>query len=654
MGKHNMKNVSELVINNIRMLGIEMITEANSGHPGIVLGAAPIMYTLFRNHLNIYNKDLKYFNRDRFILSAGHGSALLYSTMHIAGYPSISMEDIKNFRQLGAKTSGHPEAHELPGVDIGTGPLGQGAAASVGFALAEANLNKRFKGVVNHYTYCLLGDGCLQEGVAHEALAIAGRYQLKKLIWIYDSNDIQLDGKVADSTITNFEAVVKANGWNYILVKRGNSTKAIDAAITRAKKSNKPTFIEVKTVLGFGSANANSHKAHGSPLSKDQVEETRNKLKYPIKKWFYANPDAKKDFEILHKRSKKHYEKYINRLAELKRKHPELYKKFTAWTSNIFETKLKGVDKLVKTSKEATRNIFGKVFNLFAQENENILAINNDLSGSTKVKVESSNYFDVGKEDQQNINVGVREFAGACVAFGITMHGGLKGVSSTFLSFADYCKPSIRLAAVNAVGPISVFSHDSITVGEDGPTHQPIEQLTMLRSVPNSFTFRPANVQETYHAIAYALTNKTSPVNIITSRSTFTQSEGCDTEEFNNGYYYAFKQQNAKANLIATGSEVGLCIDVANHMSNNGIPVNVISVTSMELLRKNATKFKKSVSHNLPSLVVEMGSPYMWYEFCENVMGIDVFGKSGTPDAVMKHFGFDVEKVAQTLSKLIN
>lgn len=634
----NSKSIEQLGINAIRMLGIEMVTKANSGHPGIVLGAAPIMYTLFKNHLRFYKNDLNFINRDRFVLSAGHGSALLYATMLVAGYPSININDIKAFRQLNSKTSGHPEPHLLNGVDIGTGPLGQGAAISVGLAIAEANLNQRYNNLIDHYTYCLLGDGCMEEGVTHEALAIAGRFKLKKLIWIYDSNNVQLDGDVADSTITNFSKVVKANGWNYILVSDGNNTDLINNAINEAKNSDKPTFIEVKTIIGYASSLANSYKCHGAALSEEEVENVRKNLSYPYKK-FELPDNILKSFTATHKLNKSHYQKYLKSLDNLKKNNPELFKQYQFEINNEFKLDIDNFSDLNKqdTIIEATRNICGLIVNKIAEKNANFLIINDDLSGSTKVKASSNNKFDINNYAGQNINIGVREFSGVDVAAGIVAHGGLKAVSSTFLSFADYCKAAIRLSAINQIPILTVFSHDSITVGEDGPTHQPIEQLSMLRSIPNVITFRPANFAETYNAFLYALISKITPVNIITSRSAFKQNK-VDIKEIKNGFYFVKNVKNAKVNLIATGSDVGLCLEAADILKEQNILTNVISIPSLEILRMKKAQFKKFISKYKNNIAVEAGTTYMWYEFVNEIIGINTFGKSGKPKDVEKDF----------------
>lgn len=650
----NSKSIEQLGINAIRMLGIEMVTKANSGHPGIVLGAAPIMYTLFKNHLRFYKDDLNFINRDRFVLSAGHGSALLYATMLVAGYPSININDIKAFRQLNSKTSGHPEPHLLNGVDIGTGPLGQGAAISVGLAIAEANLNQRYNNLIDHYTYCLLGDGCMEEGVTHEALAIAGRYKLKKLIWIYDSNNVQLDGDVADSTITNFSKVVKANGWNYILVSDGNNTDLINSAINEAKNSDKPTFIEVKTIIGYASSLANSYKCHGAALSEEEVENVRKNLSYPYKK-FELPDNILKSFTATHKLNKSHYQKYLKLLDNLKKNNPELFKQYQFEMNNEFKLDIDNFSDLNKqdTITEATRNICGLIVNKIAEKNANFLIINDDLSGSTKVKASSNNKFDVNNYAGQNINIGVREFAGVDVTAGIVAHGGLKAVSSTFLSFADYCKAAIRLSAINQIPILTVFSHDSITVGEDGPTHQPIEQLSMLRSIPNTITFRPANFAETYNAFLYALISKTTPVNIITSRSAFKQNK-VNIKEIKNGFYFAKNVKNAKINLIATGSDVGLCLEAADVLSQQKILANVISIPSLEILRMKKAQFKKIISKYENNIAVEAGTTYMWYEFVNEIIGINNFGKSGKPKDVEKDFLFDPKGIVNQVKKIIS
>lgn len=645
-------NLNELAINTIRMLGVEMIQKANSGHPGIVLGAAPMMYALFKNHLNVYQKDLNFINRDRFILSAGHGSALLYATMLLAEYPSLSMDDIKNFRQINAKTAGHPEKHLLSGVDFGTGPLGQGAATSVGFAIAEANMNARFSTLIDHYTYCILGDGCLQEGVTHEALAIAGRYKLHKLIWLFDSNDVQLDGKVSDSTTTDYAKLVAAHGWDYLLVKNGMDHEAINQAITKAKNNKKPTFIECKTILGYGSTVANSHKAHGSPISAEGIKKLRDFFKYPHEP-FAIDQSLQSHFKPMWARGEVKYKKYEKNLKTLESQKPDLYNAYYNQLNKKLNFSLADLDDLKIKDVEASRNIAGEVFKIVSSLNPNVMVLNNDLSGSTKIKSANKNNFDFNNYSGQNINVGVREFLATAICAGIVAHGGLLAITSTFMSFADYCKPALRLAAINQIPIVCLFSHDSISVGEDGPTHQPVEQLTMLRTIPNVNVYRPANLFECYHAFHQAFISDFPSV-IVTSRSGFTQSQPVDIKANGLQPYFVYEPQGKPEFLIfATGSEVGLGIDLAKRFQKDQIHVGVLSIPNMNIFWNEQNPFfkliKKLANH---SVLIEAGSPYLWKQFFKHVIGINQFGISGKSSDVSKYLNFDEDCIYKKISDI--
>lgn len=636
------------IINNIRMLGVEMIGAAKSGHPGIVLGAAPILYALFKKHLTINLNDLQWMNRDRFILSAGHGSALLYAQMLAAGYPSITLDDIKAFRQLGSKTSGHPEPHLLAGVDYGTGPLGQGAATSVGFALAEAHLNKTTRGAIDHRTYCVLGDGCLQEGVTHEAIAVAGRNKLKKLIWLYDSNRVQLDGRVSDTTNINWRALFGACGWTYLEVVNGTDWKAIDAAISLAKKSDGPTIIEVHTTIGYGSPVADSASAHGAPLSAQQIAQTRANLNYTLKP-FTLDPLAKSVLATpMKQRGERAVTLFKQREARLKKSAPGAYGCLQDVLAQRFVSDFGNFDALKDVQKEATRNLFGQIYKTYAAANASLLTLNCDLSGSTKVK-STNGTFGFGAYGASNINVGVRELFSACAAAGISAHGGVRGVFSTFMSFADYAKPSLRLAAINSTPVIAIFSHDSITVGEDGPTHQPVEQLTMLRAQPNTVVFRPASTNEVVHAMRYALERQTGPTCIITSRSAFSLVNVGGYTDFCRGFIWVRKLAQAKVVLLATGSEVATAMAVAEQLSEKQIAAAVVSITSLELLRNHHQAFKATLPVDATVVAIEAGTPYMWYEFASIVYGMTEFGVSGKPEAVVKKFGLDADTITQKL-----
>ncbi|MDC4184047.1 transketolase family protein [Mycoplasma bradburyae] len=645
-------NIQQQSINTIRVLGIEMINNAKSGHPGIVMSAAPMMYALFHDHLNYDIADLNYVNRDRFILSAGHGSALLYATMYVAGYKSLNSKDLKNFRKFSSKTPGHPESTMLDGVDFGTGPLGQGAATSVGFAMAEANLNARFNNIIDHYTYCLIGDGDMQEGVCQEALAVAGRYQLNKLIWLYDSNDVQLDGRVSNSTNFDVEMLVKSYKWNYILVKDGNDYEAISQAISQAKKSDRPTFIEVKTKLGYASSVEDSNKAHGSPFSGDEIKKIRAKFDYKNKP-FTVSSEVKEHFESAINRGKEHSKAFIERLGVAS---PELREKFISQVEDekiIFEESW--INEFNVDCYDSTRNLFGKFFKKLTEVNDNILVVNCDLSGSTKVVTHNNKRFDINSYDQQLIDVGVREFLAGCIVNGITAHKGLKAVCSTFMAFSDYNKPAIRLGAINSLNSLYVFSHDSFNVGEDGPTHQPIEQLSSLRLIPEVLVYRPANFYELYTALKTAFDkDNNKPIVISTSRSEFNQYK-VDPEEFDQGYYYLNKTKSPKLRLIATGSDTDTAMKLAKIFKKEKIEIDVISVPSVKKLKDKLADFDTLQEFKkCKNIVIESGVSNIWFEFVNLVIGVNDFGMSGNPNEVATYFSMDLESLVKSVSTILN
>ncbi|WP_027333156.1 transketolase-like TK C-terminal-containing protein [Mycoplasmoides gallisepticum] len=645
-------NIQQQTINTIRVLGIEMINNAKSGHPGMVMSAAPMMYALFHDHLNYDVSDPNYLNRDRFILSAGHGSALLYATMYVAGYKTLSTKDLKNFRKFSSKTPGHPESTMLAGVDFGTGPLGQGAATSVGFAIAEANLSARFDKIINHYTYCLIGDGDLQEGVCQEALAVAGRYKLNKLIWLYDSNDVQLDGRVENSTNFDVEMLLKSYRWNYILIKDGNDYQAISNAIAQAKKSDKPTFIEVKTKLGFASSVENTNKAHGSPFSDEEIKNIKAKFDYKNKP-FTLSTEVKNHFESAISRGLKAAEEFNQRLAKAK---PELKEKFI---TQIKEEKINFPKSLINEFNvdqyDSTRNLFGKVFKELTKINDNILVVNCDLSSSTKVVTHNNARFDHGHYQNQFVDVGVREFLAGCIVNGVVAHKGLKAVSSTFMAFSDYNKPALRLGAINKLSSLYVYSHDSFNVGEDGPTHQPIEQLSALRLIPDVLVYRPANFYELYIALKTAFDKKNhKPVVISTSRSEFDLTK-VNPKTFDEGYYYLNKTKSPKLRLIATGSDAGTALKLAKIFKQEGIDIDVISVASFKKLKEKLAdlevlkEFKK-----YKNIVIESGVSNIWFQFVSLVIGVNDFGLSGNPNEVATYFSMDLESLVKSLASILH
>ena len=644
---------SNLTIDTIRVLGVEMIEKANSGHPGIVLGAAPIMYALYKDHLVVDPENPLFFNRDRFVLSAGHGSALLYATMHLAGYKNVTIEDLKNFRQINSKTAGHPENILIDGIETTTGPLGQGIAIAVGMAIAETKLNTYFKKykLIDNYTYCLFGDGCLQEGISYEALSLAGRYKLNKLIFLFDSNGIQLDGKVSDSTITDYKKYFESLGLSYIKVDNGNDYTSISAAIEAAKQSTeKPTVIEIKTHIGYGSCYQDSNKAHGSALNLDQVNELKNKLSYNNEA-FEISKNAYTEFAGLQKRGKKAYELFVERLAKLsndKAKYEE-YRKL--------ENKQLTFDKKwfnhLNFENEATRNISGIIVNEVAKYNPLLTLISADISGSTKIWVNGLEPYGPENRLGTNLNAGVREFAMTAINSGITSYG-LKAISSTFLSFADYSRAAIRLAAISHNPIINVFSHDSITVGEDGPTHQPVEQLWGLRLIPHTTTFRPGNLQELIGAFDFAFKQDEMPVNIITSRLAFKQIKS-PLEKTSRGGYIFYGNKVNDISLVATGSELPVALETAEILEKEyNVKCNIISMPSFELFIKQTKVYKESVIGNKPLIAIEFGTTIPWYRIADFAVGINRYGMSGKSDDVIKKLKLTPDEIALKIKNYLD
>ncbi|MGL4647343.1 MAG: transketolase [Mycoplasmoidaceae bacterium] len=645
---------AKLAIDTIRLLGVSMVDKANSGHPGIVLGAAPIIYSLFRNHLNVIPTNPDFANRDRFVLSAGHGSALLYATMFLSGYKNLKLEDLMNFRQLGSITPGHPEKHLLPGVEISTGPLGQGVAAAVGMALGETYLNKTFKtkkgSLYDHYTYCLFGDGCMQEGIFDEAISIASKYELNKLILLYDSNDIQLDGEVKDSTVVDVKKYFIAKGFNYIFVKNGNDEIAISLAIEQAKaEKNKPSIIEIKTKIGHGSKKENKNAAHGSPLSKEEIIDLKDKLNYHNEA-FEIPKNAIEDFQILHQRGNKINDKYQSILAEIKL-NKKLHQLLKAAQAGKYQIEEKMFDQIKKESNLATRNLCGEVLNIIADANPFILIGNADLSSSTKVKHNLGKTYSSENRMGRNINYGVREFAMNAINAGMASYKELKAIGSTFLSFSDYNKAAIRLAAISEIPLITIYSHDSITVGEDGPTHQPIEQIWALRLIPNHFLFRPINKAEMIVAFKFALENNHAPTSIITSRSNFMQIESSIAKASKGGYLLK-TAENYKMTIIATGSEIEVAIKVSETLEKDYmIQTNIVSMPCVELFKKQTPAYQASVLGDKTVVSIEFGVTTPWYKYADIAIGIDQFGYSGKPNDVIKKLQMTPEAIVEKIMK---
>lgn len=646
------KNQRTLGIDTIRVLSCEMITKAKSGHPGIALGAAPIMYALFKDHL-VADREVNFLNRDRFVLSAGHGSALLYATMHLAGYKSLTINDLKNFRKLNSKTAGHPETDLVSGVDASTGPLGQGVAISVGMAIAETKMNAFFKKekLIDYYTYCLFGDGCFQEGISYEAFALAAKLKLNKLIFLYDSNDVQLEGRVSDSTIIDNQKYFESLGLNYIKVTEGNDWEKISAAIKEAKKSKeKPTVIEIKTLIGYGSVHEDSFKAHGSALNEEQLKLLKEKLNYNFD-GFKVPKESYDEFNAFHTRGKKALDDFENKVSLLK-KDKEKYKIFKNIIDKQIELDKKMFAKEYVKQQDSTRNISGFIIQKIASVNPLISLLSPDISSSTKISYPNGGVYSPENRLGINFNLGVREFAMGAIINGITSTG-LKAIGSTFLPFSDYCKSAIRLSAISKNPATFVFSHDSIAVGEDGPTHQAIEQLWGLRLIPNHVVVRPCNFNETLKAFEMALNSEETPFSIITSRQEFNlHDEGSD--KVIRGGYVIKTEKSHDLNIIATGAEIAIAFDVTKILEEKyNLKAKVISMPSFELFNKQIESYKKTVIDNKPTVSIEFGATTPWSSVAQLNIGINRYGLSAPYSDIQKKLKLMPEDVAEKIASFI-
>ena len=650
------------MIDAVRMLGIDAVERANSGHPGIVMGAAPMVTTLWSRFLRVNPDRPTWFNRDRFVLSAGHGSMLLYALLHLSGF-DVTLDDLKNFRQLGSKTPGHPEYKHAPGVDATTGPLGQGIAMAVGMALAEKKLaatyNRDAFNVVDHFTYALCGDGDLMEGVAAEAASFAGLHQLGKLVVLYDSNDINLDGETKDSFTENVCARFESYGWQTIYVENGFDIEWVAAAIQEAQAdTTRPTLIEVKTVIGVGSANEGTSKVHGAPLGTEDVARVRE-----VYNWEYEPFDIPE--EIYHSfedkvknRGKHEYNLWAETFNEYAREYPEL-------ASQLQKSIKKKFDPIAWKPYEvgfeqATRSSSGDCIQQVAATIPSLFGGSADLSGSNMTMIKGEGLFLPNNLESRNIQYGVREFAMAAIANGISLHTGLLPFVGTFFVFSDYLKPALRLSAIMHQQVIYVLTHDSIAVGEDGPTHEPVEQLAMLRSIPNVFNFRPADATETIGAWHAALYIKNAPSTLILTRQNLPVSPYTDAKHVMKGGYIVFPETGAlELILMASGSEVSLAIKVAEALTEQGKGVRVVSMPSMELFNLQPETYRNEVlpkGDGIKRVAIEMANPQSWYRYLgldDLAIGIETFGASGPGNKVIEHFGFTPEAVLEKINTFL-
>ncbi len=650
----------KIALASLRGLALDMITKAKSGHPGMCLSAAPILYTLFTRHLNAYPKDPNWINRDRFILSAGHGSALLYSLLHLSGY-AVTMDQLKEFRQLDSLTPGHPEVGHTPGVDASSGPLGQGLAQSVGFAMAEAHLQAIYPegdNLINHYTYVLTGDGCLEEGISQEAISYAGLQKLNKLILLYDRNNVTLDGPLSNSSKEDIKTRFESVGWNVLSVEDGNDIEAIDKAITLAKTAlDKPTIIIFNTVIGFGSSLAGSCKSHGAPFSAEEVVKTKESLGYSFPA-FDVPEEAYLAFkETFLVRGEKAYKEDQERNIAYSKKHPAEYEMFISLKDNdISKYLFSGAPKYEDGYKDATRNTSNAFLNLIADEVPNLFGGSADVAGSVKTNVKKFTTFTAENRAGCNINFGIREFAMASIQNGVLLHGGLRTYVGSFFVFVDYMKAAMRMAAMEKVPAVYLLSHDSIAVGEDGPTHQPIEQLLMIRSIPDMSVMRPADAIEVAASYRHAFSSVDKPTCILLSRQSLPNNPGSSFDGTLKGGYVISKEQNeATYTLIATGSEVSTAILVQSMLLADGIDTRVVSLPSFDLFDAQGQAYQDEV-FAVPyekRIFIEMGKSDGNYKYAKTVFGIDSFGKSAPANDVIADFGFTPEILADKIRKLI-
>ena len=662
-----MNNMDIKSVNSIRVLAADAIQKANSGHPGLPLGAAPAAYELWAKHMKHNPANPNWENRDRFILSGGHGSALLYSLLHFFGY-GITIDDMKNFRQLGSKTPGHPEYGHTVGVEATTGPLGAGMAMAVGMAMAEnhlaATFNKEGYPVVDHYTYVLGGDGCMMEGISYEAFSLAGTLGLEKLIVLYDSNNISIEG---DTNIAFREDVRKrfeAFGFHTQLVEDGNDLDAIGAAIEAAKnEKGRPSMIEIKTKIGAGCpAKEGKASAHGEPLGVENVAALRANLGIEDKGAFVIDQDVYDNFKEIAVSNASYEDEWNKLFTDYCEKYPDMKKLWDAYHDKDAAKSLYDLDDFWNTcdKPEATRNVSGKIINIIKNVLPNMFGGAADLAPSTKTYMNDMGDYSKENPTGKNIHFGIREIAMAAIGNGIALHGGLRPYVSTFFVFSDYVKPMARLSSLMGLPLTYVFTHDSIGVGEDGPTHEPIEQLAMLRAMPNFYVFRPADATECAAAWYFALNKNDAPTALVLSRQNLPQLEGSSQEALKGGYVLAdSNKETPDAIIIATGSEVSLAVDAKAKLLEDGIDVRIVSMPSMDLFEDQPNEYKETVlPKNVTARVgVEALGEFGWGRYIGingEFIGMHSFGASAPGGKLFEHFGITKEAVVDAVKKAIN
>ena len=656
-----MSNVS---VNAIRFLGVDAINKANSGHPGVVMGAAPMAYALFTKQMHITPEAPNWLNRDRFVLSAGHGSMLLYALLHLTGYEDTSMEELKAFRQWGSKTPGHPEFGHTAGVDATSGPLGQGISTAVGFALAErflaAKYNKEGFPIFDHYTYAIAGDGDFMEGVSAEAASFAGHQKLDKLIVLYDSNNICLDGELDDAMTENVRARYEAYGWYTALVEDGTDVEAINIAIEAAKTSGKPSLIEVKTVIGYGApTKGGTNAAHGAPLGAEETAAAREALGWTYEP-FDIPSSVYADFKTnVADRGAAAHAAWTQLVADYQATYPAEGAELAAILAGKDPVAITPADfpALEAGFSQATRNSSQDALNVIASKLPTFLGGSADLAHSNMTYIKGEGLQDADHVLNRNIQFGVREFAMGAILNGMALHGGLRVYGGTFFVFSDYVKAAVRLSALQGLPVTYVFTHDSIAVGEDGPTHEPIEQLPGLRALPNLNVIRPADARETQAAWHLAVNSSSTPTALVLTRQNLTVEEGTDFDKVAKGAYVVYEAAGFDTILLASGSEVNLAVKAAKELEAAGTKVRVVSVPSMELFDAQDAAYKEEILPNAVRrrVAIEMAASLSWYKYVGldgKVIGIDKFGASAPAQTVIDNYGFTVENVVAVVNSL--
>lgn len=661
---NNQNQIDQLTIDTIRVLSADAVQKAKSGHPGMPMGAAPMAYTLYKDFMS-FDPTIPYWdNRDRFVLSAGHGSMLLYSLLHLFGYP-VSMDDIKNFRQWDSHTPGHPEFGHTVGVEMTTGPLGQGLSSAVGMAMAETMLADKFNrpdfNIVDHYTYVISGDGCLMEGITSEASSLAGHLKLNKLIVLYDDNSITIDGSTNIAFTEDVTMRYEAYGWQVLEVADGTDTEAIHKAIQSAKEEKtKPTLIKVRTVIGYGAPTLEgTAKTHGAPLGQDEIQAMKKNMDWQYEPFEIPEEVYAETRRLIEEKQKVHQE-WEALLKQYEQEEPELYEEYEQWMRGSF---LKDIDTTAlydtELQKISTRKASQAILNLLSDKIPNLVGGSADLAGSNLTDLKGKGEYQADSRGGHNIRFGVREHAMAAIVNGITLHGGFKAFGATFLIFSDYLRPSLRLSALMEIGSLFIFTHDSVALGEDGPTHQPIEQLASIEMIPNMYLFRPADYRETVAAAIKSLEISTSPLAVALSRQDLPVLEGSGSEAERGGYVLV-KEEKEQPDLIlmGSGSEVQHLVKAREELKQHDIDARVVSIPCKRMFLDQDESYRESVLPNQVTnrIAMEAGVGYTWSTFLGrngDFIGLDSFGASAPGDVVMEKLGITAEAVVEKARALL-